>query len=84
MHKVFWWISGYLPVGFITYRQARHLAEDLTEWEEIARNRQKYPIGNDDDRRESIVYGNCLSTIQGVLGRRRVLKWMKRYGAGKF
>ena len=84
MYKVLWWISGYLPVAVITYSQMRNLAEDLIRWEEIAYNRQKYPIGNEDDRRESIVYGNCLSTIQAILGRRRVLKWMKRYGAGKF
>lgn len=84
MSKFLWWISGWLPVGFITYRQMRHLAEDLTEWEAISANRQKYPVGNKEDRRESIVYGNCLSTVEAVLGRRRVLKWMRKYGGGKW
>lgn len=77
VQKLLWWISGWLPVGIITYRQARHLAEDLHEWREIA-------IGSPEDRRESIVYGNCARTIEGVLGRKRVLRWEKKYGDKKF
>lgn len=84
MRYLLWWLSDWLPVGFITYRQMRHLAEDLTEWHEIAKNRNKYPIGNAEDKRESIVYSNCLSTIEAILGRRRIWKWMKKYGNDKF
>lgn len=84
MRKLLWWVSGWLPIGFITYRQMRRLAEDLTEWEEISDNRGKYPVFTKEDRRESIVYGNCVSTIEATLGRSRVLKWMRKYGHGKF
>ena len=82
-HFLFW-VSGWFPVGLITYRQMRRLAEDLTEWDEIADNRTKYPMTNLEDRRESVVYGNCVRTIEATMGRRRVLRWMAKYGKGRF
>lgn len=82
--KIQFWISDWWPVGIISYRQARRLAEDVTEWHEISRNREKYPIGNKADRAESIAYGNCARTVEATLGRKRLLNWQKKWGNGRF
>ena len=84
LYRLLWFLAGYWPVGIITYRQARRLAEDVHRWREIATNRNRYPVNNLEDRRESTVYGNCASQIETTLGRRRLLKWQRKWGSGCF
>lgn len=61
----------------------KDFAGDLNEWRswrgwtqrEDCQNWQRSPIAR-ENRRESITYGNCLSTVLVNLGRRELLKLM--------
>lgn len=56
--------------------------ENLLEWEAVAAERNDFPNwrrspGERENRRESIVYGNCLEVVKAYLGRRRVNELMR-------
>lgn len=58
-----------------------NLIDTLLEWEEIAKERNKFknwkrsPIER-ENRRESVVFGNCLEVVKCHLGRRKVVAMM--------
>lgn len=62
-----------------------NLIDNLREWETVAgwtrrddcKNWKRSPIAR-ENRRESIVYGNCLSTIRATFGNREIAKRMSK------
>ena len=64
---------------------ALNLADDMNDWESISnwldredcKNWKRSPLAR-ENRRESIVYGNCAASITCILGRREMRALMKR------
>jgi hypothetical protein len=64
--------------------EAAGLGEMLREWKSISgwtrredcKNRKHSPIAR-ENRRESIVFQNCLSQTMAILGRRQMMKLME-------
>lgn len=60
------------------------LGDDLNRWARIDKAQYDLPEGwkksstQRENRRESVVYGNCLETVKGWLGRREVNALMRR------
>ncbi len=73
-------ISITLPAGF-----AYNLADEMREWEEVkgwvdredCKNWKSSPIAR-ENRRESIVYGNCLMAMRTILGRQQTKALIER------
>lgn len=61
-----------------------NLAEDLNHWQEISQDQYHLPQNWKrsakwrEERRQSIVYGNCLATIEVYLGRKEIRALMKQ------
>ena len=60
----------------LTEHESLCLGDELNEWAKFASWRDT--AATKEDRRESVVYGNCLSSMRALLGRRQVNEWMKR------
>lgn len=69
-------MTDYSKYKSLTDEEWLLLGEELNRWEAIRDDRHTRQTRL--DKNESKQYGNCLSTVQAVLGRRRVRYWMNR------
>lgn len=69
-------MSDYSKHRSLTEEEWLELAVELNRWEAIRDDRHARQTKL--DKNESKQYGNCLSSVQAILGRRRCRYWMNR------
>lgn len=70
-------VTIHLPKNYVL-----NLGDDLNRWHRISEDQYHLPVGWKrsstcrENRRQAVVYGNCLQTIVALLGRHEVHKLM--------